>query len=45
MLIVKTVEAKVIILNISNVKPNETMTIEKYLRSRSTFNLSAEVTR
>ena len=37
-----TVEAKVIILT-WNVKSNETMTINKFQRSRLTFNFSAKV--
>ena len=37
-----SVEAKVIIL-ISYVKPNETMAINKFQRSRLTFNFSAKV--
>ena len=39
----KTVEAKVIILS-WYVKPNETMAINKFQRSRLTFNFSAKVT-
>ena len=38
----KTVEAKVIILNLY-VEPNETMAINKFQRSRLTFNFSAKV--
>ena len=38
----KTVEAKVIILT-WYVKPNETMAINKFQRSRLTFNFSAKV--
>ena len=40
--ILNTVEAKVIILT-WYVKPNETMAINKFQRSRSTFDLSAKV--
>ena len=39
----RTVEAKVIILT-RYVKPNETMAINKFQRSRLTFNFSAKVT-
>ena len=38
-----SVKAKVIIFT-SNVKPNETMAIYKFQRSRLTFDLSAKVT-
>ena len=38
----KTVEAKVIILS-GYVEPNETMAINKFQRSRLTFNISAKV--
>ena len=40
--ILSTVEAKVIIL-ISYIKPNETMAMNKFQRSRLTINLSAKV--
>ena len=39
----KTVEAKVIILTL-HIEPNETMPINKFQRSRMTFNFSAKVT-
>ena len=38
-----TVEAKVIIILTWHVKPNETMAINKFQRSRLTFNFSAKV--
>ena len=42
MIFLKTVEAKVIIIT-RYVQPNETMTINKFQRSRLTFDLSAKV--
>ena len=42
LIVLKTVEAKVIILTLY-VKPNETMDINKFQRSRLTYNFSAKV--
>ena len=42
LIFLKTIEAKVIIIT-CYVKPNETMAINKFQRSRLTFNFSAKV--